>query len=133
MGAHSGVDDTHAAILALWSEYRDGIYEGDANRLAAIFHPAASMFYVSGGDLVVTPIAKYFDIVRNRAAPRASGAGRRERLVSLAVPSPDSAVLTATILILQKSFTDQLVLMKQQDKWLIVAKTYHLDEELPVQ
>jgi len=30
-----------------------------------------------------------------------------------------------------KSYTDQLVLMKVQGRWLIVLKTYHLDEELP--
>ena len=121
----------HAAILDVWNDYRDGIYTGDAHRLARIFHPAASMFYVSEGKLTVTPIPKYIEIVRGRTAPIASSAPRNERLVSLAIPSEDSAVLTATILIFGKHFTDQLCLMKEENKWLIVAKTYHLDTAVP--
>ena len=124
-----GVSADHAALLDLWTDYREGIYDGDADRLQRIFHPAASMFYVAENEITVTAIPKYIDIVRNRTAPKAIGAKRLERLVSLAVPSIDSAVLTATILISGKSYTDQLVLMKQGGRWLIVAKTYHLDSE----
>lgn len=121
--------DDHAELLKVWNDYRNGIYEGDAEKLSRIFHPAAGMFFVNDGGIVVTPIAKYIDIVRNRAAPQKSGAKRDERLVSLAVPSVDSATLTATILIMGKSFTDQLVMMKNDGRWLIIAKTYHLDSE----
>ncbi len=121
--------DDHAELLNVWNDYRNGIYEGDAEELSRIFHPAASMFFVNDSGIVVTPIAKYIDIVRNRAAPQKSGAKRDERLVSLAVPSVDSATLTATILIMGKSFTDQLVMMKNDGRWLIIAKTYHLDSE----
>jgi hypothetical protein len=124
-----GIQESHAELLDVWADYRNGIYEGNADKLAAIFHPAASMFYVTKQDIVVTPIADYIEIVRNRVAPQKSGARRDERLVSLAVPSVDSAVLTATILIMGKSYTDQLTMMKQHDKWLIVAKTYHLDSD----
>ena len=121
--------DDHAELLNVWDDYRNGIYEGDAEKLSEIFHPAASMFFVNDGAVVVTPIAKYIDIVHNRVAPKKSDAKRDERLVSLAVPSVDSATLTATILIMGKSFTDQLVMMKNDGKWRIVAKTYHLDSE----
>jgi hypothetical protein len=109
--------------------YRDSIYLGDADGLARIFNPNASMFYVVDGKITAMPIAKYIEVVRNRVAPVKSGASRDERLVSLAVPSVDSAVLTATIRILGKSFTDQLVMLKTEHVWLIVAKTYHLDSE----
>jgi len=124
------LDQTHSEIMALWSEYREGIYEGDADRLAGIFHESANMLNVAPEGLVVTPIRKYFENVRNRTVPKAIGAARRERLISIAIPSDDSAVLTATILVMGKSYTDQLVLMKVQGKWLIVLKTLHLDEEI---
>lgn len=122
--------DDHAELLNVWNDYRNGIYEGDAEKLSGIFHPAAGMFFVSDGSIVVTPIVKYIDVVRNRIAPQKSGAKRDERLVSLAVPSADSATLTATILIMGKSFTDQLVMMKNDGRWQIIAKTYHLDSEI---
>jgi hypothetical protein len=121
--------DRHAELLNVWNTYRDSIYQGDADGLARIFHPDASMFYVVDGKITVTPIGKYIEVVRDRVAPVKSGAKRDERLVSLAVPSVDSAVLTATILILGKSFTDQLVMLKTDAAWQIVAKTYHLDSE----
>jgi Putative lumazine-binding len=121
--------DRHAELLNVWNMYRDSIYHGDADGLARIFHPDASMFYVVDRKITVTPIGEYIEIVRNRAAPVKSGAMRDERLVSLTVPSVDSAVLTATILILGKSFTDQLVMLKTDGAWQIVAKTYHLDSE----
>ena len=119
----------HAAILAVWNEYRECIYHGEADRLAAIFHPAASMFFIRDGGLIVTPISQYIEIVRGREAPAASRADRDERIVAIAIPSEDSAVLTATILISGKHYTDQLVMMKTRDAWLIVSKTYHLDRE----
>jgi hypothetical protein len=121
--------DRHTELLKVWNTYRDSIYEGEADGLARIFHPDASMFYVVDGKITVTPIAKYIEVVRNRVAPAKSAAKRDERLVSLALPSVDSAVLTATILILGKSFTDQLVMLKTDGAWQIVAKTYHLDFE----
>lgn len=125
------LDSSHSEIISLWTEYREGIYEGDADRLAKIFHDTASMVFVAPEGLIVRPIREYLNQVRTRPAPKKIGAVRRERLISIAVPSVDSAVLTATILVMGKSFTDQLVLMKVQGRWLIVLKTYHLDEELP--
>ena len=120
---------SHDELLDVWKVYRDSIYRGDADGLARIFHPNASMFYVVDGKITVVPIDKYIEIVRNRAAPLKTNARRDERLVSLAAPSVDSAVLTATIHILGKSFTDQLVMLKTDGAWQIVAKTYHLDSE----
>lgn len=121
--------EDHTELLNVWDDYRNGIYEGDAEKLSRIFHPAASMFFVKDGSIAVTPIAKYLDIVRNRTAPQKSNAKRDERLVSLVVPSVDSATLVVTILIMGKSFTDQLVMMRNDGRWLITAKTYHLDSE----
>lgn len=125
------LDSSHSEIMSLWTEYREGIYEGDADRLARIFHDTASMVFVAPEGLVVRPIGEYLNQVRTRPVPKRIGAARRERLVSIAIPSVDSAVLTATILVMGKSFTDQLVLMKVQGRWLIVLKTYHLDDESP--
>lgn len=119
----------HAAVLDVWNDYREGIYKGEADRLAKIFHPAASMFFIRDGELTVTPIPQYIEIVRGRSAPAATSTARNERLVSIAIPSEDSAVLTATILISGKHYTDQLTMMKTRGTWLIVSKTYHLDYE----
>ncbi len=124
---NDGIRNDYAVLLAVWKDYRDGIYEGDAEKLARIFHPAANLFYLTNGSLSVMPIAEYLNVVRGRATPKSSNAERSEGLVSLSIPSVDSAVLTATILITGKSFTDQLVFMKHLGNWLIVAKTYHLD------
>ena len=52
----------HAAILAVWNEYRECIYHGEADRLAAIFHPAASMFFIRDGGV-------YNVIRRDESAP----------------------------------------------------------------
>lgn len=123
--------DDQAALLSVWDDYRNGIYEGDADKLARIFHPAASMFFVDGGSLVVTPIAKYIDIVRNRVPPQKSGAERNERLVSMSIPAVDSATLTLNILIMGKSYTDQLAVMKHDGKWQIISKTYYLHSQSP--
>jgi hypothetical protein len=123
----SGIATDHQALMAAWADYRDGIYDGDVAKLGRIFHPAASLFFNRAGSLTVMPIAEYLDIVRNRPSPRSQNARRAERLISLAIPSSDNAVLTATILIVDKNYTDQLAFVKSGDTWLIVAKTYHLD------
>lgn len=123
------ISDDHAQLMSAWQDYRDGIYDGDVAKLRAIFHPSSSMFYNAADGLVVVPVEEYFNVVANRDAPAKTGAKRRERLVSIVMPSPDNAVLVATILISGKSFTDQLVFMKVDGRWLIVAKTYHLDSD----
>lgn len=119
--------EDHQAVLSVWDNYRNGIYDGDADRLARLFHPSACMFFVLGEELVATPIKKYIEAVRDRAAPRSVAAPRNERFVSLAMPAIDSAVLTATILIMGKHYTDQLTMMKSANGWVIISKTYHLD------
>lgn len=123
----SSQTEAHSDVLAVWNSYRDGIYDGDADRLASIFHPSACMFFLKDGQLISTPIENYIEVVRNRTAPRAIDSERRERLLSIAIPSTDSAVVTATILITGRHFTDQLTMMKDGERWLIVSKTYHLD------
>jgi hypothetical protein len=122
----TGISSDHAELLQAWKDYRDGIYEGDVEKLRRLFHGSANMFYVAGGSLTVSPIADYFAIVRNRVAPQRTNAKRDEKLISVTIPSKDSATLTAAILIFGKSYVDQLVFMKAAEAWLIVAKTYHL-------
>ncbi len=68
----------------------------------------------------------YLEIVGGRPSPRSLNAARRDEIVSIAITSPHAAVLTVKILLVDKSYTDQLALIKDGGKWQIMSKIYYL-------
>ena len=96
----TGTDDLKI-IEGVIQSYLDGLYEGDASKIAGVFHPTSALTSVtSDGELEVTPRDKWLDKVRARQSPKQQGlprhdTGRMARwALSIPVQRPDRVLNT---------------------------------------
>jgi len=109
-------------LRSLAQTYFDAAYEMDADKFAAIFHPASSVTKVGDdGNVGVTPIATWLAAVRNMKAPKQQGLERDDQILSIDVER-ELALLKLKLQIPPRYFTDMLSCLKVDGTWKIVQK-----------
>ena len=116
--------DERAAIGQTIQAYFDGLYDGDADQLASIFHEAAALTFEQGGNITVLPLAQWLKAVRERPAPRAKGLARDDAILQLDQSGPTTAFVKVKCQMPPRYFTDYLSLLKADGRWLIVQKVF---------
>ncbi len=114
-----------AEIATALRDYFDGIYTGDVDRLAHVFHPNARLYSATEGPLVDMSLADYLELVAGREAPAASSQRRYDRVVAIDQSGPDTALAKVELGIPPKYFTDYLSLLRIDGRWRIISKTFH--------
>jgi len=120
-------DTERRAIEATVQTYFDGLYEGDADKLASVFHQTSALSTVQDGKLVHVPRDAWLDMVRSRPSAKAKSLPRHDQIVSLEITGPTLAFVRVKCQIPPRYFTDQLSLLKVDGKWLIAQKAYQTD------
>ncbi|WP_199435262.1 nuclear transport factor 2 family protein [Qaidamihabitans albus] len=105
--------------------YLDGLYQGDPALLGDAFHPAAMLFNGTDGDLVQLDLPAYLGIVRGRPSPASRGDVRQDEVVLCTIASDTTAHARVRNQYPPKSFTDDLTLVRLDDRWRIVSKVWH--------
>ena len=116
--------DERAAIEQTLQTYFDGLYEGDADKLASIFHEAAALTFEQDGRITVLPLAQWLKAVRERPAPRARDLARDDAVLLIDQSGPTTAFAKVRCQIPPRYFTDYLSLLKIDDRWLVVQKVF---------
>ena len=116
-----------AAIEAVVKTYLDGLYEGDADKLAAAFHPASELRSEKDGALVEVNRDAWLATVRTRPNPKAQGLTRHDRILAIDLAGPELAVVKLNCAIPPRFFTDLLVLLKLEGGWRIVSKAFRTE------
>ena len=116
--------DDRAAIDAVIQTYLDGLYEGDAGKLAEAFLPTSALTSEQDGKLVVLPRDAWLEAVRNRPAPRAAGLARRDEVLTVDQSSPTTAFVKLRCAIPPRFFTDYLSLLKIDGRWQVAQKVF---------
>ena len=65
-----------STVEAVVKNYFDGLYEGDADKLGAIFDPTADLRWLEKGELQVLTVPDWLDRVRKRAVGQELKASR---------------------------------------------------------
>ena len=65
-----------SSVEAVVQHYFDGLYEGDADKLGAVFHPTADLRWLEKGELKVLTVPDWLAWVRKRPSARAEGKPR---------------------------------------------------------
>ena len=117
----------YADITALLNDYLDGLYEGDLAKFERVFHPASHLYSSDGTSIEDVPREAYFKRIRERASPASQGLTRHDKIVSVHVSGPDTALATVNCAIPPRYFTDYLTLLRTPEGWSIISKTYHTD------
>lgn len=116
--------DDRAAIEQTIQTYFDGLYEGDADKLASVFHPGSSLTYEHKGAVVVWPLADWLKAVRERPSPKAQGLARDDAILLVDQSSPITALVKVKCQIPPRYFTDYLNLIRTGDGWKVAQKVF---------
>lgn len=112
------------AIETVVKTYLDGLYEGDADKIASVFHPTSALTGITNGELVITPRDKWLAAVQARPSPKKTGLTRHDHVLTIDQPGPDMAFVKVKCAIPPKFFTDQLSLLKIDGRWQIAQKVF---------
>jgi hypothetical protein len=114
-------------VVAVLSEYFDGLYHSDTKRLRCVFHPRAQYVCATGGDLICLTMEEYFPVVDNRPSPASRAEPRADRIVSIEFAGPQTAFARVQCAIGPKHFTDLLSFIHVDGRWQIISKVFHFD------
>ncbi|WP_237214245.1 nuclear transport factor 2 family protein [Falsiroseomonas oryziterrae] len=112
------------AIEAVVRTYLDGLYEGDADKLAHAFHPTSALTQWWEGELKITPRDAWLEAVRNRPSPKSQGLARHDEILSIDVVGPDMALVKLRCAIPPRFFTDLLSLLRIDGRWQVAQKVF---------
>ena len=116
-----------SSLEAVIQHYFDGLYESDADKLGAIFHPTADLRWVSNGTLQVLTVPDWMALVRKRTSAKSEGKAREDFIVTVDRSDESTAFVKVRCQLPPRYFTDYLVAMKLKDGWQIVSKSYRCD------
>lgn len=125
--------DNAAAVAAVLSNYFEGVYSGNTELLASIFHPESLV----SGDVKGVPyfktIAQYLEGVKNRKSPKELNEPFRMEIVSIEIIN-SIAVAKTHLEMFEYNYYDLLSLSKIDGKWIIVNKLLtHVNTERHVE
>jgi hypothetical protein len=116
--------DDGQAIRAAVQTYLDGLYEGDADKLAAVFHPTSALTQWQDGELKIVPRDAWLEAVRNRPSPQARGLARADEILAIEQIGPAMAHVKLRCAIPPRFFTDLLSLLKIEGRWQVAQKVF---------
>jgi hypothetical protein len=92
-----------AAVRAATQTYLDGLFDGDAERIASIFLPSSALTQVFEGELKITP---------------------RDTWLDIDLISPTLALVKVKCQMPPRYFTDLLSFVKLDGRWLVAQKVF---------
>ena len=101
-----------STVEAVVKNYFDGLYEGDADKLGAIFDPTADLRWLEKGELQVLTVPDWLDRVRKRPSAKAEGKPREDFIVTIDRSDDSTAFIKVRCQLPPRYFTDYLVAMK---------------------
>ena len=121
------MSDDRAAIEAAARTYLDGLYEGDVDKLARVFHPTSALTFEEKGELRIIPREGWFEMVRNRRSPQAQGFPRHDEIVHVDQSGPTTALVKLNCAVPPRFFTDYLSFLKLDGRWQVVQKVFAVE------
>jgi hypothetical protein len=116
--------DERQAIEQAVQTYFDGLYEGDADKLASVFHDSSALTWEQDGKLAVWTLAEWLKAVRGRPSPKAKGLARDDAILWLDQSGPTTAFVKVRCQIPPRYFTDYLSLLKVGGRWAVAQKVF---------
>jgi len=118
------MSDDAKAVEAAVQTYLDGLYEGDADKLASVFHPTSALTWEENGVLTPLPRDQWLDAVRSRPSAKARGLPRQDEILHIDQASPTMAFVKLKCAIPPRFFTDYLSFLKVEGRWQIAQKVF---------
>ena len=97
---------------------------GDVEKLGSVFHPTSALTQSLDGELKVVPREEWFNAVRNRAAPKATGLERGDHILTIDLVGPSMALVKVKCQMPPRYFTDLLSVLKVDGKWVVAQNVF---------
>jgi Putative lumazine-binding len=123
MAAHTPEADL-IALRQATQTYLDGLYEGDADKIASVFLASAALTQVFENDLKITPRDAWLDAVRNRPSPKAQGLSRHDHILAIDRISGTLAHVKVQCAMPPRFFTDILSFVNLDGRWMVAQKVF---------
>ena len=107
--------------------YATAFHTGDIEDLRAIFLPDCKLQFLQSGELKVFTANVWIDLVASRKSSSELGHSEVSTITQLDFAGPDCASATLEMIAPPTRFVDQLHLLRINDDWRIVAKTFHTE------
>lgn len=104
--------------------YFDGLYEGNADKLAQVFHPSSALTWEQDGQISILTRDEWLKLVRERPSPQSRQLARDDGILMLDHSSPTTAIVKVKCQIPPRHFTDYLNLIRVDGRWVVVQKVY---------
>lgn len=118
--------EIEAIEKVVWT-YLDGLYEGDTGKLGQAFHEVSHLYSMDKGGVADLPREKWFELVKSRPSAKSKGLKRTDRIVSIDLSGPETAFVKLECSIHPRYFVDYLTLLKLENGWKVVSKTFRTD------
>jgi hypothetical protein len=123
MSTNADIRDIQGQVQA----YLDGLYEGDADKIAAVFLPSACLTQSIDNVLKITPRDEWLAAVRNRPSPKAQVLVRDDIILTIDLVSPTLALVKVKCQMPPRYFTDLLSFVKLDERWMVAQKVFTTD------
>src|SRR4029078_6442561 len=125
------MDQDIGAIEAAVQSYLDGLHEGDADKLAGVFHPTSSLTYGDNGALTPIPRDAWLKAVRERPSAKARGLPRHDHVLQIDLATPTMAFVKLKCALPPLFFTDYLSFLKIDGRWQVAQKVFARERRPP--
>ncbi len=112
-------------VRDLVGRYFELLYTCDVSQFGQVFDPAAHLYGLGDGDVVVWTADHYRQLLAGRESPKKLGSRREEAILQIDIAAPTQAFAKVKVRINQMVFIDYLSFLKLNQGWRIVSKTYH--------
>lgn len=117
-----------AEIERVLEIYFDGLYEASTEKLAQAFHPGSHLYHIGpDGKAIVRTRTEWLKGWEGRPSAQSKGSERRDRIVTIDISGPRTAFAKVECQLPPLYFIDYLTLLKEDDRWQVVAKAFHTD------
>jgi len=109
------------------TDYFDGIFYGDIEKLKAVFHPDALLAGDVKKESYFKKVDEYLDVVKLRQSPNEMGGKNKMKIISLEILNT-IAFAKLHVPMFDYNYYDYITFCKFDGKWVIVNKAFtHVD------
>ena len=116
-----------AEIEKVITTYFDLLYKGDKDLIETVFLPEANVSSLSNGRIVQIDMDGFRKRIAERQSPESVGEMRDDKIISIDISSPTTAMAKVKCNILHNNYIAYLSLFKVSGKWKIISKVFHMN------
>ncbi len=114
----------HAEIVSFLDNYFDGFYQGDVDKLKSVFNPACHLYSAAVSPMMDSTMDQVYARVGDRTVPAERGDPKEDGILTLDQSGPECAFAKVFICLGDKHFIDYLTILKVDNSWSIISKTF---------